>query len=314
MYFADLLVDQSSRAEYESLLAKLSDLVTDSVGLLARAWKLSELASYPEHKLHHVTVQVLARHICEALDGVAALTAAGCAEPCKPLMRSAFEAMLGIQYILEKDEERRGLAYQVAHAHRKMKLYRRLDPSDNAGKELAKVLANDPVATGITKNLPPQFNMPNLVANFEGMLRKPEYAPLDAEWARMKRNKKTDPAWHSLFGGPADVRTLAIALNHAGMYEFLYRHWSNSVHAGDCFENLSPGPAGVVKIKPIRHPEGLQLVVSLAVSFVLAVSNALLKRYGKPEEIEQFRADYVANIQPRNQEVMKGELIKAPWR
>ncbi len=316
MYFVDLLKDQSSRAEYESLLVKLSGLVTDSVNLLAKAWRLAETSAYPEHKLHHATVQVLARHICESLDGVAVLTAGGSAEPCKPLMRSAFEAMLGIQFILAKDEEQRGLAYQVAHAHRKILLYRRLDATENAGKELAKVLASDPVASDITQNLPPQINLPNMVANLEAMLRQPEYAPIEAEWTRTKNkgNKKKDPSWYTLFDGPSDIRSLAISLNHAGMYEFLYRHWSNSVHAGDCFETLAKGPAGTVKIRPIRHPDGLQLVVSLSVSFTLAVIRTLMARYGTPDEIEQFRADYVANIQQRNQAVMQGELIKADWK
>ena len=276
----------------------------DSIVLLRKAWKLAELAAYPERKLHHATAQVLTRHVCESLDGVSVLAAKGCAEPCKPLLRSSLEAMLGIQYILEADEERRGLAYQVAHAHRKIALYKRLDPNENAGKALAATLASDPLAAGVIDDLPAHFNLQKMIANLE--------APVDAEWVRA--SKKKDAHWYSLFGGPKSLRDLAIHIKHGGMYEFLYRHWSNNVHAGDCFETLSPGPNGSVIIRPIRHPEGLQSMVGLAVSICLAVSRTLLGRYGTQQQHADFQADYVANIQQRNQALRQGDLIKVPWR
>jgi len=312
MYFEDQIVVQSGIPKYEALLRQFSDLVKDAVCLLGKTWRNAELAAYPEHRFHHATVQVLTRHVCEALDGVAVLAAKGCAEPCKPLLRSSFEAMLGIQYILEADEERRGLAYQVAHAHRKITLYKRLDPNENAGKALAAALVSDPLATGLTQNLPAHIDLQKLIANLEGMLRKPEYAAVEAEW--VKESKKKDAHWYSLFGGPKSLRDLAIQLKHGGMYEFLYRHWSNNVHAGDCFETLSPAANGGVNIRPIRHPDGLQPMVGLAVSITLAVGRTLLHRYATQEQRASFQAEYVATIQQRFQRLGQGELINVPWR
>jgi hypothetical protein len=312
MYFADQIVDQTGLPKYEALLDKLSALVKDAVCLLGKTWRNAELAAYPERKFHHATVQVLTRHVCEALDGVSVLAANGCAEPCKPLLRSSFEAMLGIQYILETDEERRGLAYQVAHAHRKIALYKRLDPNENAGKALAAALASDPLAIGVTQNLPAHIDLQKMIANLEGMFRKPEYAAVEAEWA--KESKKKDAHWYSLFCGPKALRDLAIRMKHGGMYEFLYRHWSNNVHAGDCFETLAPGANGGVSIRPIRHPEGLQLMVSLAVSITLAVGRTLLDRYATQEQRASFQAEYAATIQQRFQSLGQGELINVPWR
>jgi hypothetical protein len=310
MYFADLLVDQSARPEYEALLTEWSELVKEAVCLLAKAGDVSQAASFSERKLHHVTVHALTWHIIESLDGVSVLTAAGCAEPSKPLLRSSFEAMLGIQYVLEADEERRGLAYQVAHAHRRLALYKRLDPNEETGKELAKSLANDPLATGVTQNLPAKFDLQKMIANLEGMFRKPEFAPIEAEWSKGKNSQH----WFSLFGGPKDVCRLASHLKWTGMYEFLYRHWSNNVHAGDCLEDFGPGDNGTVSIRPLRHPEGLQSLVSMAVSISLAVGRTLLARYGTEQQREQFRDHYIANLQQRNMALRQGEVINAPWR
>src|SRR5208283_5075674 len=123
---------------------------------------------------HHSTVLMLARLFCEQNDGVAILAAEGCAEPSKPLCRSALEATLGIQYILEKDSERRGLAYQVAHAHRKLKIYRKLNPKEPAGIELRSTVKDDILGVDVLNSLP-QMNLSAFVANLMGMLARPPF-------------------------------------------------------------------------------------------------------------------------------------------
>src|SRR4030095_5536418 len=137
-----------------------------------------------------------------------------------------------------------------------------------------------------------------------------EFAPIEAEWSKHKK----DPAWFSLFGGPKDIRSLAIHLKWAGMYEFLYRHWSNNVHAGDCLEDYGPGDNGAVSIRPIRHPEGLHSIVGMAVSISLAVGRTLLARYGTDQQRSAYRDEYVANLQQRKQALSQGEVINAQWR
>jgi hypothetical protein len=306
MYFADQLTPGCDKSGYDAILRRFADLIVEAIKLLREGWKIAEVASFPEQKHHHVTVQVLTRHVCEFLDGVSVLAEQGCGEPAKPLLRSAFEAMLGIQYILEADSERRGLAYQVAHAHRRMSLYRKLDPDEQAGKELRKTLANDPLAAGMQW---PTVDMKPLITNFDSMVNKPEFVPINQEWLKHKGRA----SWFSLFGGPRDIRALALHLKHAAMYEFLYRHWSNSVHAGDCFSNVA-GKSGAVVIRPIRHPEGLQQSVVMAVGLCLSVNRILLDRYGTAEQKEESRGYYVANIQDDYHALWKGELIRAQWK
>jgi len=309
MYFANLLDSDADRAACDDVLGKFAALVRDAVDMLAKGWKIAELEGWKDQQHHHATVQMLTRHVCESLDGVSVLAAKGCAEPSKPLLRSAFEAMLGIQYILEADSERRGIAYQIAHAHRRISLYRKLDPNEQAGKQLLKELADDPLFTDmeIVKD-----DYQKRIANLERMFARPEFAPIEAEWQAKRRN--SDPAWYSLFDGPPSIRDLALRLKHGANYEFLYRPWSNAVHAGDCFANIVRGDNGGQHIRPLRHPEGLQAMIAFAVGVCLAVNRTLLDRYGTKEQREAAQAEYVATIQKRHQELHRGEVIKADWR
>lgn len=304
MYFT--LAEGQNDAGYRGLLGKFAELVRDAVQMLCRAWEQIQAPSYAEQKHYPLVVLLLTRHICEQLDGVSILAEKGCADPIKPLLRSSFEAMLGIEYILAADSERRGIAYQVAHAHRQIKLYRKVDPEEQSGKQLRAVLASDPLASGMEW---PKVDTKKLIANLERMLARSEYAPINSEWDRLKGKAK----WFALFDGPKDVHALAAKLNRVGMYEFLYRHWSNAVHAGDCLSNIG-GKSGNVAIKPIRHPEGLQSMISVSIGLCLAVTPLLLTRWGTADEQEQFRADYIAQIQPRFEQLHKGELINAPWK
>jgi hypothetical protein len=196
---------------------------------------------------------LLVRHVIESVDGVAILVSGSGSHPCQPLLRSALEAVLGVLYILEKDTKQRGLAYQVAHAHKKIKLYDRLDPTTQAGKQLRKVLHGDPME-GFFSALP-FLNYPKMIANLQDMLVKPGFQPIEGLWQRIKAlNNKRDPEWYSLSGGPKNVREVAVHLRMTGMYEFLYRFWSESVHAGMAMEAIGRN-GGATVILPVRHPD-----------------------------------------------------------
>lgn len=315
MYLNDLLKPGSDREGYEARLRFMGDLVKDSVSLLSEGWQLvGGHESVRKKELYHGTVFVMARHICESLDAVAVLAEKGCAEPCKPLLRTSLEAILGVEFILESDSERRGMAYQVAHAHRQISLYQRLDPTTSVGQELQKVLASDPIVARV--QLPPRDMRP-LIANLESMLAQPEFVPIEAEWKRLKGKGP----WFHLFGGPANVRELAIRLNHGGMYEFLYRHWSNSVHAGDCLTHVAPRrptqtdvPEGSLLIRPLRHPEGLQSLIVMAVGLSIETARLLFRRYGTEAQWNAFQIAYTERIRPKYGELIGTNLLDIPWR
>jgi hypothetical protein len=306
-----LLPSDEEREWLARTCQKFADFIQDCILCLQMAYGLVEEASARGTSSHHATVYLLTRHAIESLDGVSVLVSKGCSQPCQPLLRSALEAMLGIFYILDADSERRGLAYQLAHAHRKITIYQRLDESTDAGRQLRRNLAADPCAD-ILDGLP-AFDYRTMIAGLQGMFTRPEFQPLEAEWQRLKaaRNNR-DPEWFALFGGPTSVRDLSIRGGALAMYEFLYRAWSNEVHAGSALDAIGQKDGATV-IRPIRHPEELQSAVNFAGHFSLALAKKIVVAY-QPAKMTELRTLYVDNIRKRATELREGKVVTAPWR
>jgi hypothetical protein len=187
-------------------------------------------------------------------------------------------------------------------------MYRRCDPDDPLGKQLRLELKDDPMAE-VFDRVPGDLKA--MIANLEGMFAKPEFAPLEQEWQASRRKK--DPEWFALFGGPRDVRSLAIYLNMGAAYEGLYRNWSDVIHAGSALNHVGPaGQHGAILIRPIRHPDGLESACSLAAQICLKTARSLIQKYG-PEEWERFQQCFSERIRPRYMQLCAEKLIQASW-
>jgi hypothetical protein len=312
MFFPEMLKSDAERQRFDEMCAAYSDFFQDCNRCLVMAWDIVQEAALPIGEVHHSSILMLVRHVVESLDGVAILVSRSGSHPCQPLLRSALEAVLGVLYILERATKQRALAYQLAHAHKKIKLYERLDPTTQAGKELRRLLDGDPVEGFF--NALPFINYPKLIANLQSMFAQPEFQPIEADWQRMKAldRRRRDPAWYSLFGGPASVRELAIHLRMAGFYELLYRMWSENVHAGMAMEALGR-KGGATVVRPVRHPEQLQSAVQHAAAFALLLAKRLVEVYA-PAKWPQLQAYYTEKIGKRAAELGSGPLIRAPWK
>lgn len=286
VYFLDQLEDGQSLAGLQKNLDGFSNLAREAVVFLWDNLHDTLPASYAEKKHYPAVVMLLTRHVCEHLDGVAIVAAQGAAEPCKLCLRSALEAAICIQYILEADSDRRGLGYIVEHAHRKIDLYDSLKPAQQA-----------PHAS--------------YIAGLKSMLTKAEFVDVEADW----QARKGKANWYSLFKGPPNFKDMCDRLKQDDLYEWAYRHWSSAMHATDGFEKIagSSSATGEKSIKPLRHPDGLQGHVVFAIGVAHMVSRWILDRWGTKEQKEKAQADYEANIRPGLKELQGGDLIRAAW-
>ena len=296
MFYPELLMTDADKQKFSETCSAFSEFLQDCNHCLVMAWKIVDEAAAPTGEEYHAPILLLAHHMIESVDGVAILVSKSGGHSCQPLLRSALEASLGVQYILEKDTKQRALSYQVAHAHKKIRLYERFDPTTDAGKELRKLLDGDDLEDFF--NRLPFLNYPKLITNLQDMLDRPDFQPVEAEWQRLRTlNKKRDPDWYSLFDGPKNLRQLAVHLRMAGMYEFLYRFWSEKVHAGMAMEALGRKDGNTV-IRPVRHPEQVQSAVQHAATFSMALAKRLVEVYA-PAKWPQIQTYYMEKIHKR---------------
>jgi hypothetical protein len=313
MHFIDQLKDGNQIREYEAVLVGPAHFVEDCARFVTDAFVLAQQRTFPEQKYYHGTIILLMRHVVEAVDGVSLLVAKGSAENCGPLLRSAFEALVGILYILKDDTERRALAYQVAHAHKKIKFYRKFIPTDDVGRNLRAELKDDQFVKIFDQ---PGVDWQRRIDGLRGMFAQPEFAPIHAEWERVKKGKKgtgtKDPNWYALFGGPGDLRGLTLRVGKGTMYEILYRHWSDFTHAGGAFGNISADANGGVAVEPVRSPEGIERICNLACSICTDTVMAVVQKFAS-DEWPKFQQRYIAELRPRHIELLKNKVVTINW-
>ena len=314
LYF-ELNEPEERHQEYRQLLGRHAEGIKKSAEFLIRALQLITAAEREDERHYHGVVFVLARHVAEEVDATSVLVAEGCVAPCKSLLRSAFEADLGVRYILESDSENRAVAYLVKHARDRIRWYDKTDPESQAGKHMRSQIQGDNIATGVLSSLPP-FDFDQAKGRFDGMLKKPPFAAVNDEWQRVKKRAKRHPAWHALFDGPKTVRDLAFHLDRGFWYEYLYSDWSGHVHAASGVQNIGPSsddPAVELKaVRPLRHPDGMKDIYYFGQGMAVSLGHTLSQRYLSPIGQDDLRNFYIKHVRPFNEQ-LKNVNIKAPW-
>jgi hypothetical protein len=311
MFFRDVIADPEQWKQYEALLADYSCFVNDAARFLADAAVHFETHVAPQGKEHHSAIFFLMRHMVETVDGVSILVGKGSSENCGGLLRSAFEGLLQLLYVLEADEERRALAYLLGYAHRRIKSYQRYDKTDPLGAALRREMVGDPFLSMVDNRL--NLNWKPKIANLEGMCRRQPFAPIEAEWQRVKKTRgNRDPEWYALFNGPTDIRSLAKYLKRGGVYEVLYRDWSEFIHASGGMKNVARGSDGNPTVRPIRHPEGIEQACQFAYVTCGEAAQAVVQKYdaaGWTKWNERLQREFGTRLPE-----MMYPKIKAEWR
>lgn len=235
----------------------------------------------------------LYRHIMEMTDGVEVLISQSSVTPAIPLIRSSFEALISMEYIVEDDAQyvARSLAWLVDYVHQRLDLYESLDPSTSRGQELQRALNQDKIGKAIT--VPLQASISQAIANLQDLLAKPQLAAIDEDFTQLRGQRKRK--WYRLYGGPDNIRELARCVGRVAQYDSLYRKWSRVSHAHDFAPFIARTPDGQGAIRGIRDSSDLKNVANFAASFMLGATRALIAKFRPAEDIRTW---YVRDVRP----------------
>lgn len=269
--FEPLLYRELRKVEAKKIIDIASPLLQEEINYATNAFQRCQ-ASAVGAADEHLPVLASYYHVIGMTDGIEVLISQSCAVPAIPLLRSSFEALLTIEYILEGDYQRRAFAWLVCYVRDRLSQYERLDPSHQTGKEFRTTLAADKVSKFMS--LPSFPNLAQAIQNLRSLLiNNPNYQVADSEYRRKRK-----PDWYSLFGGPSNLRDLARHLNRGAQYDVLYRSWSRISHADDLSRFLTQTKEGFPAFTPLRNHEELKQVSKLASAFIF---DATMKMIGK---------------------------------
>lgn len=297
-------VTPETRNQYHAFLKERSDAINDCILFLNDACKKAGEA-YTAGHVGVLAVIALARHAVESLDGVCLLIEHGSVLPCYPLLRSVFDASLGVMYILQADSDKRGSAYFVTQIRQEIAFFERCDPTTNGGREIRRELQDDIAGQDALDGMALQDVQKHL-ADLQAELNDPLFSAAAQAW--LVTNKK-NPEWYSLFGGPGNLRDLAKSLRFLSGFEIHYRPWCRQVHATDTVQCLSENGDSIV-LRPIRCPDGIQRVVRSAGLLALVLAGRLLDAFGAGSD-----GAAVARYKDLENRIKSLANVKAPdWR
>lgn len=252
--------DNSDGAPALSLLGNLLDEVVN-FGTHVFSWCLEATPVQPPN----LVVSTFVHQFVETLDGAAVLIREACSEPAKLVLRSAFESMLGLLYILEADTDRRVRCYRFEDYQRRLSGLKGFDVKTPEGRDTQRMVASD--SSGFSFS---SFSDTSVaVKHLEEVLKAdPKMMPIEREWRTAKR-KNRSPTWFSLSEGPKNIKELARHLGFGVWYVRLYAPWSATMHARDALARFEVQAESDASIRGMRPPDDLQVLTAIAVSMAL---------------------------------------------
>ncbi|MFC1871379.1 DUF5677 domain-containing protein [Chloroflexota bacterium] len=255
-------------------------------------------------------VLALYLHIIQLTDAIEVLISNSCVEPAQLLLRSSFEAKLGMEYMTEKMRRTRAVAWMVKNIIDAIELRKELDPSHPKGRAYRQTFENaDPDQI---MNMPPPF--PTIsdddINSLQASLEKPEYADVYQEYERMAK-KRQRIEWYSLYNGPRNIRELAEYLKHGFEYR-LYQNWSKMSHVADTRHLTLPLEDGTTVLGPIRNPLNMAHIACYALGMLLEASQLMIKEY-RSSDFRSFGKWWGKELKDKHMVLARMSLNHLKW-
>lgn len=277
---------EQARAVLGEPLAFLADLVNYGTHLIIKA-----LGDGEGDTSRLVVCAGLLKHIVGMLDAAVVLLENGHSTMALTQVRSAFEATLYLELILQEDTEYRARVYLVGEYRRRLAfLQRALDPSTAPGSfnhDYAHIgmsthtLSEEAKTTGVEH-----------VAHIQSVLAQPGLARIDATYQKKRGNKAFDPYWYELLGHKT-IRQLAKALKEGPSYDLWYGGGSQVVHAQSPTQHWSV-QGDVAALKAIRHLEDAHSVKNGVAQVALHAYRLVVRKY-LPDDFPALQQKYLAD-------------------
>ncbi|MCQ6277583.1 hypothetical protein JMM81_22275 [Bacillus sp. V3B] len=281
------LLDRKNDKEIQKILNRMGRLLDEVVNFGSHVLDICrETYNFTEYETPIATTYT---EYLSLLDGITVLIKKGTGDPIKPLLRSMLEMKFNIEYLLDEEEKKGVLAYQVAHAQKKIANWKLVDPTTQQGKEFLKKTSD----LGMD---PSKFKPKENIARLERGLSKGKYKEVNEEWKRTKKEMGRRPSWYSLYNGPRGIIDLAKHLGQENYYEIIYRNLSRFLHGGSALDRITNFEEGFGVNPGIRRLEELPQHLNFAVVFALEIYHKMIKKYN-PNKAVEYAQWYVDNIQ-----------------
>jgi hypothetical protein len=266
----------------------LEELVNYGSNLIPRCFESSD------KKLHDAVIILnFLKQGVALLDSIHLLSSKGATVPCFICLRSLFEIGVYLEWVFQKDTEKRGSLYFVWDLRRKLHWALAVKPGTREYEAHKKHMSDTRVSAipaGIDEKL-----IDAQIAQLNGKLSVPECANINREFDRLRSGLK-DKEWYAP-AGVSNFREMARAVKKEGQYKVFYSSYSEITH-GLALDQQISFSKGRVMFEPIRNITELDQIFRNTLNFALWIYRAALTHY-RPGEGENFNRKYITEWRQR---------------
>ena len=272
-----ILYRDLSIAEAAPFLEVASPLLRELVNYGTNA--LARCASVAGGKDEDIAVLALFRYAVELTDATEVLLTQSCAAPAQLQLRSLYETVWSIEYILELEDEYvdRSLAWLVSGVLKRRAAYNsfRLARSEQHSARRAFDEHRDPGVRAI------QFRDPSpAIDNLDRFLAKAHIQPVVQRFESDKPRNWYQLANRSL----GSLRDLARYLRLEAEYLMRYKPYSLVSHAESTSSFLARGPDGTAGIRRLREPDTIRDIAMATAELMLRAIRLVLGKWRPGED------------------------------
>lgn len=271
---------------FAGILAVLRDVVNYGSNLVPRCFVSSKRTLEDA-----IVLGVLVRQTIAMFDAIEILLSNAAVYPCHLQTRAIFEASLYLEWMLQKDTEKRAKYYYVANVRQERVWAMRTQSGSSENISYGKIMEPfGELFPETTKRL--SLKGQEYLQQIDRILAQPLFQDIDndIEAHRAKRKAPYDPPWYAPLG-PRSVRQLAEALKRLHEYETIYSPSSEVMHSTSHKHHVRFSQ-GRIQFTPIRYLAGIDTIVKFSMATMLKIYKDVLAHY-RADESANFGKKYL---------------------
>jgi hypothetical protein len=217
---------------------------------------------------------LLFMHIIEMTDAIEILISQSCPDPATNIVRSSFEALLQLEYMVEDNFEDRAIAFIVKNNMDQKEMLEVYDETTSKGKIYDEICQKDIIHGKFKLSNPEVINkIKEEIDKIKSALDNPKYL----FFVNQLENKNY---WFSFSHGPNNFKDLALHLKKGRDYYDLYKPWSIFAHAQDGVRFISnSSDINKLEILSLRRQDQIPFIAYMAHSYIMRAIICITDKY-----------------------------------
>lgn len=310
--FNGLFFDMESHKDIKRTLEQASDVLDSLITKFGEIQNELTLVVSGNDDFVDTVVILFIRKIMEQLDAINVLYSTSLFSPAEVLLRSLLENIIGLQFILKEDTERRAAAYYLERHYEDIaKANRYFNAQSKSGKAMLDDIGRERFQLYHEACEKKRAALGRIIESNETFKEIDTARKKKMQSKKNSRTKHPHVQWYEVCSNVTTFHGMMIETGYGKYYDGIYGGLSLETHGLNAAIAMHPDEDGFL-LKWIRDPSGGGTTLSLVCAFSISTLDKLYRYLGDgKDEYAEFRDFFSSFIVKRDQAIDNLDSIHA---